>query len=163
MVSAPWYRNALVYAVDPATFADSNGDGWGDLGGVRDGLDYLQALGVDCIWLLPFYRTPYRDNGYDISDFLSVDPRFGDLADFATLMREADERGIRVLIDLVVQHTSDQHPWFRAAVDDPGSPYRDYYIWADRPHDGPVEPVFPDAEDSVWTRDEKSGKFYRHV
>jgi maltose alpha-D-glucosyltransferase/alpha-amylase len=163
MVSARWYRNAMVYAIDPATFADSNGDGWGDLGGVRDGLDYLQSLGVDCIWLLPFYRTPYRDNGYDISDFLSVDPRFGDLADFATLMREADERGIRVLIDLVVQHTSDQHPWFRAAIDDPGSSYHDYYIWADHPDDTSIEPIFPDAEDSIWTREERTGKFYRHV
>ena len=163
VVAPPWYRNAIIYAIDPATFCDADGDGWGDLAGIRDRLDYVAGLGANCVWLLPFYRTPYRDNGYDVSDHLSVDPRFGDIADFATLMREADQRGIRVLIDLVVQHTSDQHPWFRTAIEDPASRFRDFYIWADQPHDTGVEPVFPDAEPSVWTRDERSGQYYRHV
>ncbi|HEX6500578.1 MAG TPA: alpha-amylase family protein [Micromonosporaceae bacterium] len=159
----PWWRNACIYAIDVATFCDTNGDGWGDLAGVRSRLDYVAGLGANCVWLLPFYRTPYRDNGYDVSDYLSVDPRFGDLADFAELMAEADDLGIRVLVDLVVQHTSDRHPWFRQAVEDARSPYRDFYIWADTPDDTSVSPIFPGEEDSVWTLDERSGQYYRHV
>ena len=159
----PWFRNAVVYAIDVAQFHDTDGDGWGDLRGVADRLEYVRGLGATCIWLLPFYRTPYRDGGYDVSDHLAVDPRFGDLADFALLMDKADSLGIRVLVDLVAQHTSVDHPWFQEARKDPSSPYRDYYVWADEPHESAVKPIFPTVEDSVWTWDEAAQQYYRHV
>ena len=160
---AYWYRNAVIYAVDVATFRDLDGDGWGDLGGVVDRLDYVRSNGFDAVWLLPFYTSPWRDNGYDVSDYLSVDPRFGDLADFSRLMNEADERGIRVIVDLVVQHTSVDHPWFQQARADRDSRYRDYYIWSDRPRETDVKPVFGQRQDGVWARDEQSGDYYRHT
>jgi maltose alpha-D-glucosyltransferase / alpha-amylase len=158
-----WYRNAVTYSIDPATFLDSNASGWGDLNGISERLSYIRGLGADCVWLLPFYRTPYRDGGYDVSDHLTVDPRFGDLADFANLLDTADSLGLRVLVDLVAQHTSVDHPWFQEARHDRRSPYRDYYVWADEPEDTDVEPVFPTAEDSVWEWDEEAQQFYRHV
>ena len=139
-----WFRNATIYAAQVATYHDGNGDGTGDLAGLREKLDYLRGLGVDCLWLLPFYRSPWRDNGYDVSDYYQVDPRFGDLGDMVEFVQAADDRGIKVLIDLVVEHTSDEHPWFRAARSDRDSPYRDYYIWSDDPErDEPVQPMFP--------------------
>ncbi|MCC3761674.1 alpha-amylase family protein [Glycomyces sp. TRM65418] len=158
-----WYRNAVIYAVDPAMFRDSDGDGWGDLRGITDRLDHLRGLGVTCLWLLPFYPSPFRDGGYDITDHLGVDPRFGALPDVVELLEEAEENGIRVLLDLVVQHTSDQHPWFQEARSDPESPYRDYYIWSDEPKDTGQEPIFPTVEDDIWTWDEQAGQYYRHV
>ncbi|HEX2189082.1 MAG TPA: alpha-amylase family protein [Longimicrobiaceae bacterium] len=158
-----WYRNAVVYGVDVGTFLDSDGDGIGDFRGLTRRLDYLQGLGVSCLWLLPFFPSPNRDNGYDVTDYYGVDPRFGDLGDFVELLREAGSRGMRVMIDLVVDHTSDEHPWFRAARSDPSSPYRDYYVWTDEPPAEPRHrPIFPGVEDSVWTWDDEAGAYYFH-
>jgi maltose alpha-D-glucosyltransferase/alpha-amylase len=162
-MQALWYRNAVIYQVDVAFFLDSNGDGWGDLRGVTERLEHIRGLGANCIWLLPFYESPYDDGGYDVTDHLAVDPRFGDVADLAMLLNKAESLGLRVIVDLVPQHTSIQHRWFQEARSDPRSPYRDYYVWADEPEDADVEPVFPTVEDSVWTWDEEAQKFYRHV
>ncbi|NUQ87850.1 MAG: glycosidase [Glycomyces artemisiae] len=158
-----WYRNAVIYAVDPALFRDANGDGWGDIQGLTRRLDHLRGLGATCVWILPFYPSPFKDGGYDITDHLSVDPRLGTVPDVVELLEEAEEAGIRVLFDLVVQHTSDQHPWFREARSDPDSPYRDYYVWADEPPDDGLESVFPTVEDGVWSWDEEAGQYYRHM
>ncbi|MBW8751263.1 MAG: alpha-glucosidase C-terminal domain-containing protein [Propionibacteriales bacterium] len=158
-----WYRNAVIYQVDVAFFLDSNGDGWGDLRGVTERLEHIRGLGASCIWLLPFYQSPYRDGGYDVTDHLAVDPRFGDIADFAILLNKAESLGLRVIVDLVPQHTSDEHRWFQEARHDPRSPYRDYYVWSDEPLDTGLEPVFPTVEDSVWTWDEEAQRFYRHM
>ncbi|WP_205254577.1 MULTISPECIES: alpha-amylase family protein [Halorussus] len=160
-----WYENATFYAIDVEAFADGDGDGVGDFEGLTDRLDYLESLGIDCIWLLPFYPSPNRDNGYDVMDYYGVDDRHGTLGDFVEFAREADRRGIRVIVDLVVNHTSDQHPWFQRAREDPDSRYRDYYVWRDDlpedpdPHRGPV---FPGEEDSVWSYDERAEAFYYH-
>lgn len=158
-----WYRNAIIYQVDVSVFRDADNDGWGDLKGLTAHLEYLRGLGVTGLWLTPFYRSPFRDGGYDISDHLAVDERFGDLADMVGLLEKAEELGIRVIVDLVVQHTSDQHPWFQAARCDRNSPYRDYYIWADEPEPTDAKPIFPTVEDSVWTWDDEAGQYYRHV
>ncbi|MGY2876311.1 maltose alpha-D-glucosyltransferase / alpha-amylase [Marmoricola sp. URHA0025 HA25] len=158
-----WYRNAVIYQVDVAFFLDSNGDGWGDLHGVTERLEHIRGLGANCIWLLPFYQSPYDDGGYDVTDHLAVEPRFGDLADFAFLLDKAESLGLRVIIDLVPQHTSIQHRWFQEARSDPKSPYRDYYVWSDEPVETDVAPAFPTVEDGVWTWDEEAQKFYRHV
>jgi maltose alpha-D-glucosyltransferase/alpha-amylase len=125
-----WYKNAVIYCLDVETFQDGNGDGIGDFRGLKRRIDYLAGLGVTCLWLLPFFPTPNRDNGYDISDYYGVDPRLGDLGDFVAFSHYARARGMRVIVDLVVNHTSDQHPWFKAARADPESPYRDYYVWS---------------------------------
>jgi maltose alpha-D-glucosyltransferase/alpha-amylase len=123
-----WFKNAVIYGLEVDVFSDGNGDGIGDFIGLRQGLSYLAGLGVSCIWLLPFFRSPDRDDGYDVMDYLSVDPALGDLGDFAAFMDEAQDRGIRVIIDLVINHTSNQHPWFqRARQRDPK--YYDYYVW----------------------------------
>jgi maltose alpha-D-glucosyltransferase/alpha-amylase len=163
-VRAPWYQNAVFYGVDVATFQDSNGDGIGDFAGLCERLDYLTDLGVTCLWLLPFFPTPNRDNGYDVKNYYEVDPRLGTFDDFLRLVHRAGERGIRILIDLVMDHTSDEHPWFRAARRDRGSRYRRYYEWSDAPP--PAEPgrvnIFPDEESSVWTYDEVAGQYYFH-
>lgn len=158
-----WYRNAVIYQVDVAQFHDSDGDGWGDLRGTADRLEYVRGLGADCVWLLPFYPTPYRDGAYDVCDHLSVDPRFGDVADFAYLMDRADALGVRVIIDLVAQHTSIDHPWFQEARSSRDSPYRDYYVWSDEPVETGVQQNFPTVEDGVWTWDEEAGQYYRHT
>jgi maltose alpha-D-glucosyltransferase/alpha-amylase len=158
-----WWRNAIIYGVDVGTFLDANGDGVGDLAGLASRLDYLEGLGITCLWLLPFFPTPNRDNGYDVRDFYGVCPRHGDLGDFVELLREAHARGIRVMIDLVVEHTSDEHPWFQAARSDPGSPYRDFYIWVDEPPENPrYQPIFPGVEETVWSWDEAAGQYYFH-
>jgi maltose alpha-D-glucosyltransferase/alpha-amylase len=158
-----WWRNAIIYGVDVGTFLDSNGDGVGDLAGLTSRLDYLEGLGVTCLWLLPFFPTPDRDNGYDVRDFYGVDPRHGDLGDFVELLREAHARGMRVMIDLVVEHTSDAHPWFQAARRDRSSPYRDFYIWVDEPPENSrYQPIFPGVEESVWSWDEEARQYYFH-
>ncbi|MGY8526179.1 alpha-amylase family protein [Paracidovorax citrulli] len=162
-MEALWYRNAIIYQVDVSVFRDGNNDGWGDLPGLTAHLEYLRGLGVTGLWLTPFYRSPFRDHGYDVSDHLAVDPRFGNLADMVKLLEKAEELGIRVMADLVVQHTSDQHRWFQEARRDRNSPYRDYYIWSDEPVPTEVEPMFPTVEDSVWTWDEEAGQYYRHI
>jgi trehalose synthase len=157
-----WWKTAVVYCLDVETFLDSDGDGTGDLPGVAQRLDYLEALGVTCLWLMPFYPTPDRDDGYDIIDFYGVDARLGHLGDLVELVRTARDRGMRVIADLVVNHTSDRHPWFKAARSSPDSPYRDFYVWTDEPPPGSPAPTFPDQETSVWTYDEKAGQYYFH-
>ncbi|HKP99847.1 MAG TPA: alpha-amylase family glycosyl hydrolase [Actinomycetes bacterium] len=157
-----WWKNAVIYCVDVELYADSNGDGVGDFPGLTGKVDYLAGLGVTCVWLMPFYPTPNKDNGYDISDFYGVDPRLGTLGDLVEFLRAARERGIRVIADLVVNHTSDEHPWFQSARADERSPWRDFYVWADEQPEGPKGVVFPDAEDSNWDYDEVAGKWYLH-
>jgi maltose alpha-D-glucosyltransferase / alpha-amylase len=157
-----WWKNAVIYCVDVELYADSDGDGVGDFPGLTGKVDYLAGLGVTCIWLMPFYPTPNKDNGYDISDFYGVDPRLGTLGDLVEFLRAARERGIRVIADLVVNHTSDEHPWFQSARADERSPWRDFYVWADEQPKGPQGVVFPDAEDSNWDYDEVAGKWYLH-
>jgi len=157
-----WWKNAIVYCVDVELFADADGDGVGDFPGLIGKVDYLAGLGVTCVWLMPFYPTPNKDNGYDISDFYGVDPRLGSLGDLVEFLRAARERGIRVIADLVVNHTSDQHPWFQSARADERSRWRDFYVWADQQPEGPPGVVFPDAEDSNWDYDEVAGKWFLH-
>ena len=157
-----WWKNAVVYCVDVKTFQDSGGDGIGDLDGLGDRLDYLAGLGVTCLWLLPIMPSPWRDNGYDVTDYFDVDRRLGTLADVVELLRAARERGIRVLTDLVVNHPSDEHPWFRAARSSRDNPYRDWYVWRDRPEPQPAGLVFPGEEDSNWQLDPATGQYYLH-
>ncbi len=158
-----WYKNAIFYELYVRAFSDSNGDGHGDLRGVIQKLDYLQTLGVDCIWLLPFYPSPLNDDGYDISDFYSIDPSHGTLDDFSELLQAAHRRGMRVITDLVLNHTSDQHPWFQAARADRNSPFRDYYVWSDSPEKyKEARIIFVDTEPSNWTWDEMAGQYYWH-
>ena len=123
-----WYQEAVIYSVDVSSFQDSDGDGRGDLRGLISRLDYLSRLGVSCLWLNPIHPSPWRDNGYDISDYYGIHPALGSLGDFADLAREAQERGIRLVLDLVINHTSDEHPWFKSAQSSPDSPYRDWYV-----------------------------------
>jgi trehalose synthase len=158
-----WWKNAVIYCVDVELFSDANGDGVGDFPGLTDRVDYLAGVGVTCVWLMPFYPTPNRDNGYDIADFYGVDPRLGTLGDVVEFLRAARERGIRVIADLVVNHTSVDHPWFQAARADRDSPYRDFYCWVDEPpEDGPKDVVFPGQETSNWEFDEQAGQYYLH-
>jgi maltose alpha-D-glucosyltransferase/alpha-amylase len=158
-----WYKRAVFYEVLVRGFADSNGDGTGDIKGLTSKLDYLQWLGIDCIWLLPIFQSPLRDGGYDISDYFTILPEFGDLGDFVQLVDEAHKRGMRVVADLVMNHTSDQHPWFQASRADPTGPYGDYYVWSDtdtRYRDARV--IFVDTEKSNWTFDSVRGQYYWH-
>lgn len=158
-----WWKNAVLYCLDVETFLDWNGDGVGDFMGLTERVDYLAGMGVSCVWLMPFYPSPRRDDGYDITDFYGVDPRYGTLGDFAEFVRTADDRGIRVIADLVMNHTSDQHPWFQSARSDPDSPYRDFYVWCEeKPPEKPGDIVFPDKENSNWAFDEQAGLWYLH-
>ncbi len=158
-----WWKTAVVYCLDVETFLDWNNDGTGDLAGVVQRIDYLAELGVTCLWLMPFYPTPDRDDVYDITDFYGVDPRLGNHGDFVELVRTARDRGMRVIVDLVVNHTSDQHPWFKAARSSPDSPYRDWYVWSDDPPKTKAKDLtFPDKETSLWEWDEKAGQHYLH-
>jgi trehalose synthase len=158
-----WWKNAVVYCLDLETFMDWNGDGSGDLEGLAQRVDYLSELGITCLWLMPFYPSGGRDDGYDIEDFYGVDPRFGDHGDLVEVIRTARDRGIRVIADVVVNHTSDQHPWFQDARTSRDAKFRDYYVWVDKPPAGPQEqPVFPDAEKSVWQFDQKTKQYYLH-
>ncbi len=158
-----WYKNAILYEVYVRAYRDSNGDGHGDLRGVIEKLDYIRDLGVDCIWLLPIYGSPLVDDGYDISDYTGVHPDYGTLQDFQELVEQAHARGLRVIADLVLNHTSDQHPWFQAARSDPQSPYHDYYVWSgtDERYSG-ARIIFLDTERSNWTYDEQAGQYFWH-
>jgi trehalose synthase len=158
-----WWKNAVFYCLDVETFMDGDGDGCGDFSGLIDQVDYLAGLGVTCLWLMPFYPTPNLDDGYDITDYFAVDPRLGTLGDFVEFMRTASDRGLRVIIDLVVNHTSVEHPWFQAARSSPDSRYRDYYVWrTDKPSEPPGAVAFPGEETSIWQRDRKAGAYYLH-
>ena len=158
-----WFRQAVIYCLDVDTYQDSNGDGIGDLPGLIDRLDHLARLGVTCIWLNPIHPSPDRDDGYDITDFYAVHPDLGTLGDFVELIHQADNRGIRVLIDLVVNHTSDEHPWFQSARSDPSSPYRDWYVWStEQPSDLRQGTVFPGYQDTTWSFDDAAGQWYYH-
>ena len=144
-----WYQHAVFYEVLVRGFHDSNSDGTGDLRGLISRLDYLQWLGIDCLWLLPIYASPLRDGGYDISDFTAVLPDFGTIGDFVELVEEAHKRGIRVIADLVINHTSDQHPWFQASRSDPDGPFGDFYMWSDTDDKYPdARIIFVDTEQS---------------
>ena len=159
-----WWKNAVIYGVDVERFCDSNGDGVGDFAGLTARLDHIARLGATCIWLLPFHPSTNRDNGYDITDYLQVDPRYGTFDDFLTFVTQAGARGIRVILDLVAQHTSDRHPWFLSSRHDPRSPFRDYYVWTDHPP-RPVPgrgPMFPGHEDTTWTHDPVAQQYYYH-
>jgi len=154
MIHDLWYKNAVIYCLNVETFVDSNGDGVGDFVGLTGKLAYLAGLGVTCIWLLPFYASPNRDDGYDVSDYYGVHPRTGTFGDFVEFMNQAQQLGLRVIVDLVVNHTSDRHPWFKAARRDPASPYRDYYVWSKtRPRGWNRGMVFPGVQKTTWTRD----------
>lgn len=132
MINDLWYKNAVIYCLSVETFMDANGDGVGDFQGLMRRLDYLSGLGVTAIWLMPFQASPGRDDGYDVSDYYNVDPRYGSLGDFVEFTHGAKQRGIRVLIDLVINHTSRDHPWFQDARSDPRSHYRDWYVWSEK-------------------------------
>ena len=161
--SDQWWKNGLVYCLDVETFLDWNGDGMGDLAGLVERIDYLAGLGVTTMWLMPFYPTPDRDDGYDVVDFYGVDHRLGTLGEFVEVVRTAHDRGIRVIIDLVVNHTSDQHPWFQSARAGRESPFRDWYVWSDEPVDDPaLTETFPGEQGGVWTYDESAGQHYLH-
>jgi maltose alpha-D-glucosyltransferase/alpha-amylase len=158
-----WFQNAVFYEILVRGFYDANGDGTGDLRGVTEKLDYLHWLGVDCLWLLPFYQSPLRDGGYDISDFWTILPEYGDLADAVELVEEAHRRGIRIIADLVMNHTSDQHPWFVESRQDRTNPKADWYVWSDddtRYADARI--IFVDTEKSNWALDPERGQFYWH-
>ncbi len=158
-----WFKNAIIYEVLVRAFQDSNGDGVGDFPGLISRLDYLQWLGVDCLWLLPFNASPLRDGGYDIADYKSVLPSFGTVGDVRRLLDEAHARGIRVIMDLVVNHTSDQHPWFQEARSSPSSPRHDWYVWSDDPtRYADARIIFTDTETSNWTFDDKAGAYFWH-
>jgi maltose alpha-D-glucosyltransferase/alpha-amylase len=158
-----WFKQAVVYCLDVETYADGNGDGVGDFVGLCEKLDYLAGLGVTCIWLLPFYGSPNLDNGYDVSDYYAVDPRHGSLGDFVEFMHQAQQRGIRVIVDLVVNHTSNKHPWFQAARRDPSSKYFNYYVWSKkRPEDAESGVVFPGVQQTTWTYDSEAKAYYFH-
>ncbi|CAN5317223.1 alpha-amylase family protein [soil metagenome] len=157
-----WYKRAIIYSLDVETFYDANGDGIGDFEGLIRKLDYLDGLGVNCLWLLPFFPSPNRDNGYDVTDYYSVDERLGSIGDFVELVHQANDRGIRIVIDLVVNHTSRDHPWFQSARQGRDAPYHDFYVWADEKPKTDEKNVFPDAEEGIWSYDRKAKQWYLH-
>ena len=172
VVSDLWYKNAVIYCLSVGAFMDANGDGVGDFEGLTRRLDYIAGLGVSCIWLMPFQRSPQRDDGYDVADHYTVDPRYGTLGDFVAFTHHAKQRGIRVIIDLVVNHTSDQHPWFQSARRDPQSPYRNWYLWSKKkPRNAKSGVVCPSArgrgrgkklQKTSWSWDREARAYYFH-
>lgn len=161
---AAWWQDAVGYAIFPLSFQDSNGDGWGDINGITSRLDYLEWLGVDLIWLGPLYRSPLVDAGYDISDFGAIDPVFGTIEDFDRMVAEMHRRGMKLVMDFVPNHTSDQHDWFRQSRSSRDNPKRDWYVWRDgRPNGGPPTNWIDNTKQSAWTWDETSGQWYYHL
>lgn len=159
-----WWQRAVIYQVYPQSFQDSNGDGIGDLKGLIQRLEYLQKLGIDAIWLSPVYQSPGQDNGYDISDYQAINPQFGTMADLEALIRQAKARDIRIIMDLVVNHTSDEHRWFKVSRQSRANPYRDYYIWRDgSATGGPPNAMKSTFSGSAWRRDEATGQYYLHL
>jgi maltose alpha-D-glucosyltransferase / alpha-amylase len=158
-----WYKQAIIYCLDVEKYMDADGDGVGDFEGLSRRLDYLSGMGVNCVWLQPFYPSPNKDNGYDISDYYGVHERHGNLGHFVEFMNHARALGMRVIVDLVVNHTSVDHPWFQAARNDPASPFRSYYVWSkERPSDHADGIVFPGVQETNWTWDEQAGEYYFH-
>jgi maltose alpha-D-glucosyltransferase/alpha-amylase len=158
-----WFKDAVFYEAPVKSFFDSDNNGIGDFRGMTEKLDYIKKLGVDCIWLLPMYPSPYKDDGYDISDFMGIHHDYGTVADFKALLDAAHERGLKVIADLVVNHTSDQHAWFQEGRKDPESPYRDYYVWSDDPtRYADARIIFIDTEVSNWTYDPEAGLYFWH-
>jgi maltose alpha-D-glucosyltransferase/alpha-amylase len=162
-VSDVWWKNAVFYCLDVETFLDADGDGCGDFPGLCDRMDYLSGLGVECVWLMPFMPSCQRDDGYDITDFYGVDPRLGTHGDLIEAVRAARENGIRVIADLVVNHTSNEHPWFKDARQGREAQFHDFYVWSDeKPREKPGDVVFPDKENSNWAFDQKAKQWYMH-
>lgn len=158
-----WWKNAVVYCLDVQTFLDTDGDGCGDLAGLTERIDYLDGLGVTCLWLMPFYPSPERDDGYDIVDFYGIDERLGTLGAFVEMVRTAQDRGIRVIVDFVLNHTSHRHPWFVSARKGRDAPFHDFYVWSDeKPDDKPSDLVFPGEERSAWAWDDQAQQWYYH-
>ena len=163
MINDLWYKNAIIYCLSVGTYMDADGDGVGDFKGLLRRLDYLHGLGITAVWLMPFQASPHRDNGYDITDYYAVDPRYGTLGDFVEFAHGAKQRGIRVIIDLVVNHTSDAHPWFKEARRDPESQYRDWYVWSKKkPRGANRGVVFPGVQKSTWSYDQAAKAWYFH-
>jgi maltose alpha-D-glucosyltransferase/alpha-amylase len=163
MINDLWYKNAVIYCLSVGTYMDADGDGVGDFRGLMRRLDYLHGLGITAIWLMPFQTSPHRDDGYDVADYYNVDPRYGTLGDFVEFTHGAKQRGIRVIIDLVVNHTSDEHPWFKEARRDPESKYRNWYVWSDkRPPHANEGMVFPGVQKSTWSHDKEARAWYFH-
>ena len=163
MINDLWYKNAVIYCLSIATYMDANGDGIGDFQGLIRRLDYLQGMGVTAVWLMPFQPSPGKDDGYDVSDYYGVNPRYGTMGDFVEFTHGCRQRGMRVLIDLVVNHTSNEHPWFQQARRDPESPYRDWYVWSKKkPKNANSGMVFPGVQKSTWNYDEVARAYYFH-
>ena len=163
MIKDLWYKNAIFYCLSVGTYMDSNADGIGDFQGLMRRLDYLSGLGITAIWLMPFQKSPGKDDGYDICDYYNVNPAFGSLGDFVEFTHGTAQRGIRVIIDLVVNHTSNEHPWFQEARRDPNSKYRDWYVWSKkRPAGSNKGMVFPGVQKSTWTRDPVAKQWFFH-
>jgi maltose alpha-D-glucosyltransferase / alpha-amylase len=163
MINDLWYKNAVIYCLSVGTYMDANGDGIGDFEGLMRRLDYLHGLGVTAIWLMPFQTSPCKDDGYDVADYYNVDPRYGTLGDFVEFAHGAKQRGIRVLIDLVVNHTSNEHRWFQQARRDPKSKYRDWYVWSKKkPANANKGMVFPGVQKTTWTYDSEAKAYYFH-
>ena len=163
MINDLWYKNAILYCLSVGSYMDANGDGIGDFTGLMRRLDYLHGLGITAIWLMPFQVSPQRDDGYDVADYYGVDPRYGTLGDFVEFTHAAEQRGIRVLIDLVINHTSNEHPWFKEARRDPHSKYRDWYVWSKKkPANANTGMVFPGVQKSTWSYDEAAKAWYFH-
>ncbi|KKI89587.1 trehalose-6-phosphate hydrolase [Bacillus sp. SA1-12] len=160
----PWWKKAVVYQIYPKSFNDTQGNGVGDLPGIIEKLDYLKKLGVDVVWLTPIYKSPQRDNGYDISDYYNIHEEYGTMEDFDRLVEEAHQRGIKIIMDIVVNHTSTEHEWFKQAASSKDNPYRDFYIWKDPKEDGP-EPTnwVSKFGGPAWKYDEKTGQYYLHL
>ncbi len=157
-----WWQNGVIYQIYPKSFQDTTGSGNGDLRGVTQRLDYLQNLGIDAIWLTPFYISPQVDNGYDVANYTAIDPAYGTLEDFDELVAEAHQRGIRIVLDMVFNHTSTQHPWFKAAQDR-HSPYRQFYIWRDGEGDTPPNNWRSKFGGNAWRWHAESGQYYLHL
>lgn len=158
-----WWQSSVVYQIYPRSFQDSNGDGIGDIAGITSRLEYLEKLGIDVIWLSPVYKSPNDDNGYDISDYEAILPEFGTMADMDELIREAKQRGIQIIMDLVVNHTSDEHPWFKEAKKSKTNPYRDYYIWRNPVNGGPPNDLQSIFSGSAWEFDKETNQYYFHL
>jgi len=158
-----WWKKALVYQIYPRSFCDSNGDGIGDINGITSRLGYIKELGVDVIWLSPVYKSPMFDNGYDISDYTDINPEFGTMADFDRMLKEAHNLGLKIVMDLVVNHSSDQHPWFIESRSTKENPKRDYYIWRDGKNGGPPNNWLAWFGGSAWSKDETTGQYFLHI